>query len=278
MRPLTIVFVVVVVAAAAAGLAYYAYQKPAKQVEQPSELVVLAAPIAKPILDRALSVFENQTGVRVLVSYEASGSIYTKLREGVPVDVVVFASSDWGDKAIAEGLVYSSPSTGLGYQVVLIYVRENVPHSITCLDDLAEYDVKVGIANPSVAPAGYEAMRIINQSSKAPLILSRIAVAKDIAELVTWYKLGAVDVAFIWNTFNSTLANITRSVIYPWRCGYNTSIYYSPVYVSKTSKNVELAKKLVEFLSSEYVKNVAKSLGFFASRSEAEEFIRSTSK
>ena len=241
------------------------------------EIIVDAAPIAKPILDKVVSVFENLTGARVLVSYEASGNIYTKIEEGVPIDVVIFASEDWGVKALNNGLVYSTPTTGLGYQVVLIYVRSTVPYNITCVDDLAKYDVKVGIPNPQAAPAGAEALKIINQSPNASQIMDKIVVAKDIAELITWYKLGSVDAAFIWNTFNSTLANLTKTVIYPWRCGYNTSVYFSPVYVSKTSKNVELAKKFVEFLSSDYVKNVERQQGFFATKEEAESFIRSTS-
>ncbi|AFK50568.1 ABC-type molybdate transport system, periplasmic component, ModA [Thermogladius calderae 1633] len=222
-------------------------------------------------------MFENQTGVKVLVSYEASGNIYTKIKEGVPIDVVIFASEDWGVKALNNGLVYSTPTTGLGYQLVLIYVRNTVPYNITCVDDLAKYDVRIGIPNPQAAPAGAEALKIINQSPNGDQAMSKIVVAKDIAELITWYKLGSVDVIFVWNTFNSTLANLTKTMIYPWRCGYNTSVYFSPVYVSKTSKNVELAKKFVEFLSSDYVKNVERQQGFFATKEEAESFIRSTS-
>jgi len=224
-----------------------------------------------------IDVFENKTGVKVDVSYDATGVIYTKIKEGAPIDVVVFASRDWGLKALNEGLVYPTPSTGLGYQLVVVYVRASTPYNITCLDDLARYNVKIGVANPDVAPAGYEAMRIINQSPNASLLKSKIVVAKDIAELATWFKIGVVDVAFIWNTFNSTLANLTKAVIYPWRCGYNTTVYYSPVYISKTSRNVQEARELVEFLSSDYVKNVERSLGFFATEEEARVFMRSTS-
>jgi|GEM_PF-1243764 len=268
---LTLIFAVII-----GGALYYMYSE--KPSSKSGEIIVNAAPIAKPILDKAIGVFENKTGIKVYVSYEASGVTYTKLKEGVPIDVVIFASSDWGLKALNEGLLYSTPSTGLGYQLVVVYVRTSLPYNITCLDDLAGYDVKIGVANPDVAPAGYEALRIINQSPNANLLRSKVVVAKDIGELVTWFKTGVVDVAFIWNTFNSTLSNFTKTIIYPWRCGYNTTIYYSPVYISKTSKNVQEARKLVEFLSSDYVKNIARSLGFFANEEEARAFMRSASK
>lgn len=267
---LTLIFAVVI------GGALYSmyYRKPSSTS---GEIIVDAAPIAKPLLDKVVGVFENKTGVKVDVSYDAAGVIYTKIKEGAPIDVVVFVSSDWGLKALNEGLVYPTPSTGLGYQLVVVYVRASTSYNITCLDDLARYNVKIGVANPDVAPAGYEALRIINQSPNAGLLKSKIVVAKDMAELATWFKIGVVDVAFIWNTFNSTLANLTKAVIYPWRCGYNTTVYYSPVYISKTSRNVQEARELVEFLSSDYVKNVERSLGFFATEEEARVFMRSTS-
>jgi molybdate transport system substrate-binding protein len=267
---LTLIFAVVI-----GGALYSMYYRTPSSTS--GEIIVDAAPIAKPILDKVVGVFENKTGVKVDVSYDATGVIYTKIKEGAPIDVVVFASSDWGLKALNEGLVYPTPSTGLGYQLVVVYVRASTPYNITCLDDLARYNVKIGVANPDVAPAGYEALRIINQSPNAGLLKSKIVVAKDIAELATWFKIGVVDVAFIWNTFNSTLANLTKAVIYPWRCGYNTTVYYSPVYISKTSRNVQEARELVEFLSSDYVKNVERSLGFFATEEEARVFMRSTS-
>jgi len=270
-----IIVLTLIIAVIIGGALYYMYSR--KPSSTSREIIVDAAPIAKPILDRVIGVFENKTGIKVVVSYDASGVIYTKIKEGTPIDVVVFASSDWGLKALNEGLVYPTPSTGLGYQLVVVYVRASTPYNITCLDDLARYNVKIGIPNPDVAPAGYEAMRIINQSPNASLLRSKIVVAKDIAELTTWFKIGVVDAAFIWNTFNSTLANLTKAIIYPWRCGYNTTVYYSPVYISKTSRNVQEARELVEFLSSDYVKNVERSLGFFATEEEARFFMKSTS-
>ena len=270
-----IIVLTLILAVIIGGVLYYMYSRNPGSTS--AEIIVDAAPIAKPILDKVIGVFENKTGVKVYVSYDAAGVIYTKIKEGTPIDVVVFGSGDWGLKALNEGLVYPTPLTGLGYQLVVVYVRASTPYNITCLDDLAEYDVKIGIANPDVAPAGYEALRIINQSPNASLLKSKIVVAKDMAELATWFKIGVVDVAFMWNTFNSTLANLTKAIIYPWRCGYNTTVYYSPVYISKTSRNVQEARELVEFLSSDYVKNLERSLGFFATEEEARVFMRSTS-
>ncbi|WP_440059940.1 molybdate ABC transporter substrate-binding protein [Thermogladius sp. 4427co] len=272
-------YLVVILAIIVIGLAYAIYLfLGARQLGMEQKVIIVdAAPIAKPLFDNVIPFFENQTGIKVQVSYEASGVIFSKLREGVPLDVVVFASQDWGLKALNQGLVYPEPTTGVGYQIVLLYIRSTVPYNITCIDDLANYPIRVGIANPDVAPAGLEALKIINQSSNADTIRGKIVVANDIAQLVTWYKLGSVDAAFIWNNFMGQLKNYTKNIVYPWKCGYNTSIYYTPAYVSKTSKNIEAAKQFVVFLNSDYVKNVAKRLGFFASLDEARRFMESAS-
>ncbi len=235
---------------------------------------MIAAPVAKPILDRAISLFEREHDIKIFVSYEASGNIYFKLRMNVSIDVVVFASAEWGKRAVEEDLVYPDTETGIGYQIILLYVRKDLLEntSLNCIDDLVKYNVRIGIADPKVAPGGYEALYIINQSIYRDYLLQRIVIAKDIGELTTWYKLGSVDAAFIWNTYNSTLRNISE-IIFPWKCGYKVNIYYSVAYLSKTARDAELAKIFVRFMSSDEVKNIAREQGFFGDYNEVVNFL-----
>jgi molybdate transport system substrate-binding protein len=238
------------------------------------EILVLSAPIAKPILDQAVSMFVNKTGIQVKISYEASGNIFTKLSQKIPIDVVIFASEDWGEKAVKNDLVYPDTKVGIGYQIVLLYVRKDLGDNISCIDDLVNSDVKkIGIADPKTAPAGVEALQIINKSIYKEEIMRKIVVAKDVGELVTWFRMRAVDAAFIWNIYNSSLKEISR-IIYPWRCGYETNIYYSVAYVSKTSKNPDLAREFIRFLGSEDVKKIIREKGFFTDYQEAENFMK----
>ncbi|MGB9785604.1 MAG: molybdate ABC transporter substrate-binding protein [Fervidicoccaceae archaeon] len=233
-------------------------------------IFVSAAPVIQPLLSALSSNFTSQTGINLTVSYDASGTTLEKLRLKAPIDIAIFASEDWGKKAEMEGLVKNDTKTKIGVVLLFLYVKKDL--NVSCIDDLGMPGLKVGIPNPSVAPAGYEAMRIINSSKNKDDILKNIVVAKDMGQLVTWYKMGAVDAAFIWSNFAVQLANTSR-IIYPWSCGYETKPFYFVGYVTSYTNNTKAALKFLQYLNSPEALGELKKLGYFTSVEEAYKFM-----
>ncbi len=241
-------------------------------------LFVLSAPGAQPILSKVIPAFESRYGVSVQVSYNPSGSIFATLKlRNASVDLVIFASEDWGRRAESEGLVFSSSKSVFAYQLAVVFVRRGL-QNVTCIDDLARPGLKIGIANPKVAPAGYEALYYFNQSKHSKEIMSNVVHVKDVGELVTIFKTGALDAIVAWHTYYSQLKDISY-VVYPWSCGYNYHVYGLIGYVAKASTKPGLAQELLNFIAnSDVSKEVMRGLGYFTSVGEALSYVKNTSK
>lgn len=262
------VFAILLAIVAIAGIVGYFYLGSQSEAKQ---LFISAAPVIQPLFSKVLANFTSKTGINVTVSYDASGTTYQKLLLHAPIDIAIFASQDWGVKAEKAGLVNNKTLTKIGVVLLFLYVKKGI--NVSCIDDLANYDIKVGIPDPNVAPAGAEAMRIINSSKNKDAILKKIVVAKDIGQLVTWFKMGAVDAAFIWSNFANDFRNFSN-VIYPWKCGYNTTPFYFVGYVTSYTNNTKAAELFLNYLQSTEVSNVLKSLGYFVNESEAYNFMQ----
>jgi len=242
-------------------------------------LFVLSAPVAQPILSRVLPVFESKYGVEVHVSYGASGSIFATLKlRNASVDLIIFASEDWGGRAEAEGLVFNESKSVFAYQLAVVFVREGL-QGIACVDDLARPGLKIGIVNPKVAPIGYEALHYFNQSKSSEKIKSNVVyLAKDVGELVAVFKTGALDAIVAWHVYYEQLRNISY-VVYPWSCGYRYNIYGLVGYVAKASTQPKLAQELLNFIAySDVSKDVMKDLGYFTSVDEVLSYVSASFK
>lgn len=248
------------------------------QLNTPKEngpvLIVMAAPVIKPLLDKIREGFENIHNVELLISYEASGAILTKLAQRAPVDIVIFASEEYGNEAVSEGLVIPNSETRIAFQLLYIYVNSSLPFSdnIACTDDLANYEIKIGLVNPQVSPGGKEAISIINQSKVKNELLSKVVYAKDMGELVTWYRLGAVDAAFAWSVYSEELSDSSK-IIYPWKCGARVGVYSAIGYITSYTDRAELASLFIDYLKTDEVKRVAEELGYFPDYESAVTFV-----
>lgn len=237
-------------------------------------IYVLAAPVSKPIIDLAVERFKEISSIEVLVDYAASGTILAKLEAGVQADVVIFASSDLGEVAAAHGLVISESKTELAYVLPALFIKADLSPIVKCIDDLAALDVKIGVANPAVAPIGVEAYYIINQSANRDRLLSKVVVqARDAQELLAILKFGGVDAAFLWHIYEEGLRSIAKP-IYPWECGYKFHVYSQVAYVTAKSKNEKLAREFIEFLTKDsFIKDKLKELGYLNSINEVNDYI-----
>ncbi len=246
------------------------------QVNEERNIVIhiIAAPASKPIVDLTIERFKELFSVKALVDYAASGTILAKLEAGVQADVVVFASSEFGEVAAARGLVVPESVVNFAYVLPALFVRDDLSSVVKCVDDLALLDVKIGVANPKVAPIGAEAYYIINQSANRDKLLSKVVVqARDAQELLMLLKFGGIDAAFLWHIYRDDLRGVAEP-IYPWKCGYEFHVHSQVAYVTANSKNKNLAKEFVELLAKDsFVKDKLRELGYLTSINEVHDYI-----
>src|SRR5690242_20767269 len=96
------------------------------------QITVFAAASLKNALDDVNAAFTKSTGIKVVVSYEASSALAKQIEQGAPADVFISADMRWMDYAAERKLI--NPNTRLnllGNRLVLIAPAESKLDQVT---------------------------------------------------------------------------------------------------------------------------------------------------
>jgi len=237
--------VVAFIAAFAIAFSLYMYITPKLQNVEPS-LLVYASPVTQPLLEAAVKDYEQVHGVKVSVVYGATGALINRIsltREG---DVLITADHVYMLKAMKQGLVYNETVKVITYSIPALIVPRGNPANITSLQDLVERNVKIGIADPQVAPYGRAAVEIFRKNGIYEEVKSRLVVFRDVGEVVRQVVLGLVDVAILPHVMHYAYVNSTEII---WlKPSELSSISCQMAAVLKFSKNTNLARDFIEYL------------------------------
>lgn len=122
-----------------------------QQSKKYTELNLYVAAGLKQPMDEVITIFEKETGIKVVPNYAASGQLYSQIREGQPCDL--FFSADWiyVDKLREEGKVAAAQKF-LQDSLALI-VSQSAKDRVKSVEDLVKPGVTVGVCDPK-APVG----------------------------------------------------------------------------------------------------------------------------
>jgi len=243
--PQTYRVIVALVVAFAIAFSVYTYIAPKSQSVKPS-LLVYAPPVIQPLLEAAVKDYERVHGVKVGVVYGATGTLIYRIgltREG---DVLITADHSFMLKAMKQDLVYNETVKVVTYSIPALVVPRGNPANVTSLQDLVKGSVKIGIADPQVAPYGRMAVETLEKNGVYEMVESRLVVFRDVGEAARQVALGLVDVAILPHVMHYAYINSTEVV---WlKPSELSSITCQMAAVLKFAKKTDLALDFVEYL------------------------------
>jgi len=231
-------------------------------------LEVFVGSATKPVLEEAATLFEKQTGIKVLLHFGGSGKMLSELKLARRGDLYVPGSSDYMELAKRERLVLPETEKWLTYLVPSINVPAGNPKDIRSLEDLARPGIRVGIARPDAVCVGLYAVEILERAGLAervrPNIVTHAESCEKTAQLVA---LGTVDAVLGWEVFEHWQPDKIKSVLLaPEQVA---RIGYIPAAVSVFSKERRLARQFVDFLVGDQGQALFRKWRYFASAEEA---------
>jgi len=245
--------------AVAISLHLYAVQSSLK----PS-LLVYAPPSMQPLLDAAAREYERARGVSVSVVYGATGALISRIslvREG---DALFTADHEYMVKAVEQGLVRGETVVVVSYTIPALIVPRGNPANITGLGDLAVKSVRIGIADPQVAPFGKLAVEILEKSGVYEEVKGKLLVFRDVGEAARQVALGLIDVAILPHTVHYAYRESTEII---WlKPSELPRITCQVAGVLALSKNPDLARDFISFVA-EFTRSSREAfeLGYIAS-------------
>ncbi|MDR4887172.1 molybdate ABC transporter substrate-binding protein [Fredinandcohnia sp. QZ13] len=223
------------------------------------EITVSAAASMQNVLEELKKNFEEKhSKIDISFNFGASGALAQQISQGAPVDLFLSASLEKFNALRDDGLIHNKFEQNLiGNEIVLITPKEN-NNNIKSMEDLKKAE-RISIGIPEIVPAGAYAKEALNNMGLWNTIENQLVLAKDVRQVLTYVETENVDAGFVYKTDTQTSDQI--QVITSVDSKFHSPIIY-PIGVIKSSKHVEEATLLYEYLSSEEAITLFEEYGF----------------
>ncbi len=234
-------------------------------------LLMYAGSASKPPTEEAISVFEENTGIKVEVTFGGSGKVLSEMKLAKQGDLYFPGSSDYMEKAKKEGDVIASTEAIAAYLVPAINVQKGNLKNIQTLQDLTKPGVKFAIANPETVCVGLYAVEIIelnlSAEEKAALRDNLLNYTESCEKTATAISLKQVDAVLGWSVFQDWDTDSIQTVALP--ASQIPRVGYIPIAVASYTEKQALAQQFIDFLVSEEGQAIFADYGYFTTPEQA---------
>jgi len=230
-------------------------------------VVVFAGSASQPPLEEAARVFEEKTGIEVVLHLGGSGAMLSQVRLSGQGDLYIPGSPDYMDKAIAYNLIASVPSR-LAYLVPAMIVAEGNPLNIRRLQDLSRDGLRIGMADPDGVCVGLYAVEILEANGLIDQVRPNLrGMVESCAKAASMIPLNLVDVVLGWREFEAWRPGVMDAVLPGPK--EIPRIAYIPAAVLRHAKNSQGAEQLLAFLTSDEGRSLFHKWGYYTEEEDA---------
>jgi len=180
---------------------------PAKALDPPSTLTVLAAASLRDPVAAIATAYQQASGVRIVASTDASAALRTQIELGVPADIFLSADTENPAALAAEGLLDGEVVAFAGNRLAVVVPAGN-PAALRSPADLARPGVAVIAAGDAVPITRY-ASQLLGRLATLPgyppdlpaAYAANVATREDnVRSVLSRIELGEGDAAIVYAT------------------------------------------------------------------------------
>ncbi len=225
----------------------------------PSIMVYSGAGMRKP-MEEIGRLFEQRYGVTVNYNYGGSNTLLSQIELTHQGDVYMPGATMYIERAKEKGFI--DYEQRVAYHIPVIAVPEGNPANITSLYDLARPGVKVVLGDPKACAIGRLADRILEKNGLLDAVNANvIARTGTVNELVVYISMRTADASIIWKASLAGTEAKTDMIEIPEE---QNIIKVIPIGRLRFSTSKDIAKKFVDFVTSDEGKAVFEKYGFTA--------------
>ncbi len=240
-----------------------------------NSLLIFAGAATVPPTTDAVKAFEQKTGAKVDVVFGGSGYVLAQMKLAKRGDLYFPGSSDYMEIAKRNGDVLPETERIVVYVVPAINVQKGNPHNIKGLKDLLKPGLRVAIANPEGVCVGAYAVEIFEQeltrAEREQLKRNIKNYTGSCEQTATAISLKLADAVVGWRVFQYWDPERIETVPLPKQ--HIPRIGYIPIAVSRFSKNRELARRFIDFVTGPEGQAIYAKYSYFAEPEQAFKWI-----
>lgn len=228
------------------------------------ELPVAAAADLNPALNELAQQYEKKTGVRVRVSFGASGALTQQIQNGAPFDLFFSADMDYPRQLIAGGEADSGSLYEYSLGKLVLWVPADSPLDVEHkgMAILTNPSVKkIALANPQHAPYGRAAVAALKHAGLYDRLTDRFVMGESVSQAAQFAESGNAQAGFV--ALAHALSPAIKSIGKYWLVPAD---YYPPLeqgaVILTRSKHKKEAADFLEYLKTNDASNVLRKYGF----------------
>ena len=164
------------------------------------ELVVAAAADLSTALKEIGDGFERKTGVKVKLSFGASGALTQQIQNGAPFDLFFSADMDYPRQLIAAGAADEASlyQYAVGKLVLWVPADSSLDLEHKGMNVLLDPSVKkIAIANPQHAPYGRAAVAALKHAGVYDHVADRLVLGENVSQAAQFVESGNAQAGFV---------------------------------------------------------------------------------
>lgn len=239
--------------------AVYAEEKNGSSADSGKSLFVYSGAGLKAPMQEIGWLFENQTGIKVDITYAGSGALISQMNLTHKGDLFIPGGTADFQNAKKRGLVTGDPEL-LAYHIPVIVVQKGNPKNIQSLKDLATPGLKVALGDFNATAIGRSSDQMFAKLNITDDVAKNVVVrTSTVNEIATAMISSQVDAAVITHDMvNKDKMDMIEIPV------SDNSILIIPIGVTSFSNDPDTASAFVKFVSSDAGKKIFVDHGFTA--------------
>jgi molybdate transport system substrate-binding protein len=214
-----------------------------------AELNVFAAASLTDALKEIGVHYEKQSADKIAFDFGASSMLERQIEEGAPADVFFSADEAKMDALAAKDLIVRETRKSLLSNTLVIVMSTGSNLKITAPADLAGNGIRrIALADPKAVPAGIYSKEFLERQKLWPQVEPKVVAVDNVRAALAAVESGNIEVGMVFKTDAAISKNVKIAYEVPTDAGPKISY---PVAVMKNAKQVESAKKFVEYLRTD---------------------------
>lgn len=172
----------------------------AQQQNNSIEITVAAAADLSSALKEIADSYEKKTGVRLKLSFGASGMLTQEIQNGAPFDVFFSADMDYPRQLITGGLADQATlyQYAVGKLVLWVPADSTLDLEHQGMNVLLDPAVKkIAIANPQHAPYGRAAVAALKHAGLFDRVTDRLVTGENVSQAAQFVESGNAQAGFV---------------------------------------------------------------------------------
>ena len=229
--------------------------------EKPIELhISAAASLTNAMNDLAKVYATDNPNVKIVFNFGSSGALQQAIENGGETDLFFSAAQKQMNALDEKDELADGTRKDLLRNEVVLIVPNDSDKKISAFTDAATDKVtKIALGEPAGVPVGQYSEEIFNALNILDAVKSKAVYGSDVRQVLAWTESGEVDCGVVYATDAAISDKVKVAATAPK--GSHKPVIY-PAAAIKSSKNLDAAKKFLDFTGSDAAKKVFEQYGF----------------